>query len=449
MASIDSLIDGALEAGERFARLDQGATDRIVAAACEAACAKRDELGTEAAEETGAGVAEHKSLKNFFASRIVFEHISSQKTAGIISQDLENGVTEIARPVGPVLGMTPVTNPTSTAIFKSLICLKTRNPLIISPHKAARHCTTHAAAICYEAALGAGAPENCIQVLEKASPDTLQQLMNHPGLSLILVTGTGKLVRAVSSCATPSIGVGPGNVPALITTSAEVKAAARAIFESKTFDNGTVCASEQAIVSVLEKTGQFKSEMSSLGTYFLSREETDRLSDLAWDPQNATMSAAVVGLPAQVIARKAGFTVPEGTRLLAAELPEVGPAWPLSAEILAPVIAFYSCPDFEQALVRCRQIVSFGGTGHTASIFSTDDSEIRRFAEAVPAGRILVNQGGTFGALGGMTNRLQPSLTLACGPRAGNLFLDNIGTRHLLSISRIALERPNPAWLNR
>jgi acetaldehyde dehydrogenase/alcohol dehydrogenase len=341
-----------------------------------------------------------------------------------------------------------VTNPTSTSIFKCLISLKTRNALIICPHQGARRSVAAAAEACYRAALKAGAPDDCIQWLDKAGPETVADLMSHPRLALILATGTDSLVRKAHSSGTPVIGVGPGNVPVYIGVSADIPFAVKSIISSKTFDNGSVCASEQAVVVRWEVADRVIEELKKEGAHFLTPEETDRVGRIAYDSERGCMTAAVVGQSALIIAKKAGFEVPPETVLLVAPLKGVGRGYPLSAEILAPILAFYIEEGFDEAIRRCSEITKFGGTGHTAVIYSNRDERIEYFSRVIEAGRILVNMPSTQGALGGMHNTLSPSFTLGCGTGGNNITTDNITARHLLNIHRIARRRPNPRWLS-
>jgi acetaldehyde dehydrogenase/alcohol dehydrogenase len=446
MSKVEEIIERACRAAEAFRALDQQRTDAAVRAAARAALAQRVALARMAHEETGIGRWQHKVVKNAIAGALVYESIRNLKTVGVIAEDPGTGIVEAAQPLGPVLGLIPVTNPTSTVIFKCLIALKTRNPLIVCPHQGARRCAAAAAEACYRAALEAGAPRDCIQWLEKAGPETLQELMGHDRLALILATGTGSIVRKAHSSGTPVIGVGPGNVPACIDAGADVRAAVGAVIESKTFDHGSVCASEQALVVERRVAERVVEELRRRGARFLTAEEAERVGRIAYDRDRGSMSAAVVGQAPQRIAEMAGIAVAPATTLLVAVLERVGPDCPLSAEILAPILAFYAEADFESAVRRCTEIVRFGGAGHTAVIHSRSEDHIEYFARALDVGRILVNTPATQGALGGIYNMLSPSFTLGCGAGGRNISMDNIGARHLLNIKRIARPRPNPRW---
>jgi acetaldehyde dehydrogenase/alcohol dehydrogenase len=447
MAKAQTLLENATAAAAAFRQLDQEATDRIVRAVYLRALDERIVLARMAAEETALGDWRDKVLKNVIATQLVYEDIKDQRTVGVIASDPCGGLVEVAQPIGPVLGFVPVTNPSATTIFKILIALKTRNPLIISPPQAARRTCVAAAECCYEAALAAGAPEHAIQWLVKPSPRILDELMADRRLALILATGTTRLVQKALQTGRPVLGVGPGNVPAYIGASADIRFAVESILESKLLDNGTVCASEQAVVVKEKVAAAVITAFEAAGGYFLDAAQAEAVGRIAFDRERGTMTAGVVGQPAARIAESAGFTVPAGTRVLLARLDAVGPQQPLSAEILAPILAFYVEPDFDQAIRRCSEITRYGGTGHTAVIYSNDDERIEYFSRAIDAGRILVNVPSTQGALGGMVTSLDPSFMLSCGPGGGNVTMDNISARHLLNIHRIARRRPNPKWM--
>ncbi len=440
---VKELMAKAKAAAGVFNQFNQEQTDRIVRAVYEAAFAARVRLAKMAQEETGIGIWQDKVIKNVVASQFVYEDIRDLKTVGVISDDAHTGITEIAQPLGPIFAIIPVTNPTSTTIFKILIALKTRNPLIISPSKRAAKSVSEAARICYEAALRAEAPDDCVQWAPDWSRDETKQLMSHPDLALVLATGGESLVKAAYSSGKPAIGVGAGNVPVYIELSADVPHAVDAIMVSKTFDNGTVCASEQAIVVERAIAAEVRKEFEARQACFLPSADVEKLGKVALDPETGVMSSAVVGKPAAFIAELAGITVPPGTRLLIAPLKGVGPEYPLSAEVLAPVIAWYEAADFEAAAKICIDLNFFGGIGHTVSIHSNDPARILKFANLMNAGRIVVNTPSSQGAVGGLCNTLHPSLTLGCGTGGNNITTDNITARHLLNIQRIARRRSN------
>jgi len=448
MSRADEIMERAARAASSFRSLNQKETDSVVRAVYLSAVAERIRLAKLAHEETGIGVWRHKVAKNFMATQLVYEDIKSQKTVGVIAEDPRSGFIEVAQPIGPVLGFIPVTNPTSTTIFKALIAMKTRNPLIISPHQAARRSISAAAQACYQAARQAGAPEHCIQWIEKPTPQITKALMTDSRLALILATGTESLVRKAHTSGTPVLGVGPGNVPVYIGGTADIPFAVGCILESKTFDNGSVCASEQAVVVKKAVARQVIEEFKQYGAYFLNPDQIERVSRIAFDRERGTMTASIVGQSVSRIAAMAGIEVPKNTILLVASLAGVGPDFPLSAEILAPILAFYVEEDFDSAIRRCSEILRYGGTGHTAVIYSNTDERIEYFSKALDAGRILVNMPSTHGALGGIYNTLNPSFTLSCGSGGHNITTDNITARHLLNIHRITRRRPNPRWLS-
>jgi len=438
---IDGIMNNAVGAGIKFREFDQQQTDRVVKAAYEAGFNNRIALAKLAHEETRLGVWQDKVIKNVIATRFVYEDIKNQKTVGVISEDEANGITEIAQPIGPIFAVTPITNPTSTVLFKILIALKTRNPIIIRPHGAARKCSIEAARICYEAALEAGAPEHCIQWIKRSTEEQTIEFMHHRKTALVLATGSKALVRAAYSSGNPAIGIGPGNVPVFIGKTADVPFTVEQIFLSKTFDNGTICASEQALVVRKCHVDEVRRQLKMRKAYFLTPDEIKRLEPVAFNAASRVMRVEVIGQSAPAIAKMADIDVPPDTTLLIAELKEVGPQSPLSLEILAPILAFYEAEDIDQAIDLCRRININGGLGHTISIFSNNEERIHYFASVMNAGRILVNTPASHGALGGTYNALQPSMTLACGSGGKNITTDNISAKHLLNIQRIARRR--------
>jgi len=435
---IDRIVVNAANAAEAFRHYTQEQTDRIVEAVFKAGFNNRVRLAKMTYEETKVGKWEDKVIKNVIATHYVYHDIKDIKTVGVIAEDKEQGVVEVAEPVGPIFAVTPITNPSSTVLFKILIAMKSRNPIIIRPHGAARKCSVEACRIAYEAALGAGAPENCVQWIKTSTRDEVLELMSHHRINLILATGSVELVRAAQKSGNPAIGIGPGNVPVYIGRSADVPFAVEQIVMSKTFDYGTVCASEQAVVVNCDNVDEVIREFKKRKAHFLSREEIERLEPVAFNRETHVMKVEVIGQSATRIAEMAGIKVPPDTSILIAPLEEVGIQSPLSLEILAPILAFYVADKFDQAIELCRRINRYGGLGHTASIFSNDEEKIEYFASAINAGRILVNTPASQGALGGTYNRLRPSLMLACGTSGKNITTDNISVRHLLNIHRIA-----------
>lgn len=444
-AMVEETIQRAVQAARDFEEFTQEQTDAIVKAVYEAGFTNRYRLAEMAYHETGIGVLRHKVIKNVIATRFVYRDICNQKSVGIIGEDPQRMVTEVARPMGPIFAVTPITNPTSTALFKILIALKSRNPIMIFPHGAARKSTVEAARVCYEAALQAGAPAHCIQMVAKASRDQVLQFMGHRKTALVLATGSVSLVNAAYRSGNPAIGVGPGNVPVYIGKSSDVPFAVDQILLSKLFDNGTICASEQAVIVSKYNSNEVKREFQRRGGHFLSVEEMEKVGAVAFNQVAKSMRPEVIGQPALKIAEMAGIQVPETTQLLMAPMQtdQVGLKWPLSLEILAPILAFYEVDSFDEGIKMCAKINQHGGMGHTVSIFSNDLEKIHYFAHALHAGRIVVNTPSSQGALGGLYNGLTPSMTLACGSGGKNFTTDNISFRHLLNIQRIAFRQIN------
>ena len=435
---IDKIVADAVNAAEAFRHYTQEQTDRIVESVFKAGFNNRVRLAKLTFDDTKLGKWEDKVIKNVIATHYVYHDIKDMKTVGVIAEDKEQGVVEVAEPVGPIFAVTPITNPSSTVLFKILIAMKSRNPIIIRPHGSARKCSVEACRILYEAALDAGAPENCVQWIKTTTRDEVLELMSHHRVNLILATGSVELVRAAQKSGNPAIGIGPGNVPVYIGRSADIPFAVEQIVLSKTFDNGTVCASEQAVVVNSDNVDDVIGEFKKRKAYFLSKEEIERLGPVAFNNETKVMKVEVIGQSAATIAEMAGIRVPPDTSILIAPLEEVGIQSPLSLEILAPILAFYVANTFDQAIELCRRINRYGGLGHTASIFSNDEEKIQYFSSAINAGRILVNTPASQGALGGTYNRLRPSLMLACGTRGKNITTDNISVRHLLNIHRVA-----------
>jgi len=399
-----------------------------------------------AVDETGMGVFEDKVTKNLFGTEYIYNDIKDQKTVGIIAEDDKEGIVEIADPVGVIAGITPVTNPTSTTMFKSLIAIKTRNPIIFAFHPKAQQSSQAAAQAMRDAAVAAGAPEHCIQWIATPSVEATNALMKHPGVALILATGGSGMVTAAYSSGKPALGVGPGNVPVYIEKSANINMAVNDIILSKTFDNGTICASEQSVVVDEEIADQVLQRFVTQGAYVLKAAEVKKVEAIAIDAKRGAMSAAVVGQPAMKIAEQAGIEVPAGTKLLIARLKGVGPETPLSREKLSPILGFYIAKTTEEALDLCDQLVHFGGMGHSAGIFSRNPEIIRAYSRRVKASRILENVPTSFGAIGDIYNRMDPSLTLGCGAYGGNSTSDNVSVRNLLNIKRQSKRKVNMKW---
>ena len=440
------LLARAREAAGIFTQYGQAQVDQIVAAAAKAGSAAHIPLARLAADETQRGVFEDKVIKNLFATEYVYDEIRDAKTVGLVNNCPATGMMEFAEPLGVILGVIPVTNPTSTTMFKCLISLKTRNAIIISAHPSAPKCTVAAARTLYEAALKAGAPDHVIQWVEHSTKQMTQTLMSHPDVSLILATGGMGLVHAAYSSGTPAIGVGPGNVPAYVHKSADINTAVNDILMSKTFDNGMICASEQSIVVDSEIRDKVARRLKSQGAYFLKAAEIPKVQRVAIDKERGMMSADVVGQSAQRIAEMAGIKVPKDTRALVVRLKGVGPKCPLSREKLSPILGFYTVRGLQQGVNLCTDLMHFGGLGHTAVIWSQDDKAIHEFGETINAGRLLVNSPSAHGAIGGLYNRIRPSLTLGCGAGGQNITTDNIGVENLLNIKRVTKRMVNMRW---
>jgi len=442
------VLEKALLAAAEFQQFNQEETDRIVEAVYKAGFNARVKLAKMAFEETGIGVWEHKVIKNVIATQLVYDSIKNEKTVGIISNDHQTGIIEIAQALGPIFAVTPVTNPTSTVLFKILICLKTRNPIIISSHRSAIKCCTETVRICYEAAIEAGAPEDCIQIISAGSHELTQMVMGHPKVALILATGGTGLVKAAYSSGNPAIGVGPGNVPVFIDESADIPFAISNIISSKTFDNGTICASEQSIIVEEKIEKDVRAEFERQKCYFLNPEETGRISKLAVVSDSLSMNPLIVGQSVESIAKKANLIVPEGTCMLIAKLNGVGKDHPLSVEVLAPIIAFYAAKDYQTAIKTCIDLNYLGGIGHSAGIYANNDQRILEFSQLINAGRIVVNTPTSQGAVGGTFNNLVPSLTLGCGTGGKNITTENITAKHLINIQRVCRRKLNEKWHN-
>ena len=452
-AQVDELVQKGLGALEEFRKLNQEQVDYIVAKASVAALDAHGILAMHAFEETGRGVFEDKATKNLFACEHVVNNMRHTKTVGIIEEDDVTGLTMIAEPVGVICGVTPTTNPTSTAIFKSLIALKTRNPIVFGFHPSAQESSAHAAQIVRDAAIAAGAPENCIQWISKPSMEATGALMNHDGIATILATGGNAMVRAAYSCGKPALGVGAGNVPAYVEKTANIRQAAHDIVMSKSFDNGMVCASEQAVIIDKEVYDQFVEEFKSYRTYFVNKKEKALLEEFCFGAKanskncaGAKLSADIVGKPATWIAEQAGFKVPEGTNILAAECAEVGVKEPLTREKLSPVIAVLKSDSTEDGLKKARQMVEFNGLGHSAAIHTADEALAKRFGTEMKAMRIIWNSPSTFGGIGDVYNAFIPSLTLGCGSYGRNSVGDNVSAINLLNIKKVGRRRNNMQW---
>ena len=431
-----NLVVLAKKAQALYHEYDQAAVDRVVAAVAEAAEAEAVPLAKMANEETGFGKWEDKVIKNLFASRNVYNYIRDLKTVGVINEDSANGIIEIGVPVGVVAGLIPSTNPTSTVIFKSLIALKAGCAIIFSPHPSAKKSIIATVDLIRKTLDRLGVPHDLISVITNPTKVATDALMRNPGVSLILATGGIAMVKAAYSSGTPAIGVGPGNGPSFIERSADIKLAVKRIFDSKTFDNGTICASEQSIVTEACIKAEVMDEIQRQGGYFLPPGDSEKVERILMGPSGA-MNAKLVGKPAEFIAQAAGITIPRGTRVLLGQETRVGPKYPYSKEKLMPVLAFYVEENWEKACERCIEILLAEGAGHTMSIHSRDEKIIREFGLKKPVSRLIVNSPSALAGIGATTG-LNPSLTLGCGAVGGNISSDNIGPLNLINIRRVA-----------
>ncbi|MDE6475530.1 MAG: bifunctional acetaldehyde-CoA/alcohol dehydrogenase [Erysipelotrichaceae bacterium] len=451
-AEVNQLVQNGLKALEEFRKLNQEQVDYIVAKASVAALDQHGELALAAVKETGRGVFEDKATKNLFACEHVVNNMRNLKTCGIINEDPVTGITEIADPVGVVCGIVPTTNPTSTAIFKSLICLKTRNPIIFSFHPSAVSCSIQAAKIVYDAAVAAGAPENCIQWIEKPSMEGTSALMNHEGVSTILATGGNAMVKAAYSCGKPALGVGAGNVPAYVEKTANIRQAAHDIVMSKAFDNGMVCASEQAAILDQEVYDEFVKEIKTYGVYMANAKEKAMLEAYMFgvksekDYEQAKLNPIVVGKAASWIAKEAGFKVPEDTNIICVECKEVGSKEPMTREKLSPVLALLKVKDSEEGMNKACQMVEFHGLGHSGAIHTANEELAKEFGKRVKAIRVIWNSPSTFGGIGNVYNAFLPSMTLGCGSYGGNSVGNNVSAVNLLNIKKVGKRRNNMQW---
>ena len=445
-AMIDQLVANAQKALKEYMKLDQEQVDKIVHAMALAGLDNHMPLAKLAYKETGRGVLEDKIIKNMFASEYIWHDIKYAKTVGIVDENDMEGYVEVAEPVGVVAGVTPVTNPTSTTIFKSMICAKSRDPIIFGFHPSAQKCSAEAAKIVRDAAIAAGAPENCIQWIETPSIEATNALMNHPGVALVLATGGAGMVKAAYSTGKPALGVGPGNVPCYIEKSANLERACTDLMLSKTFDNGMICASEQAVIVDECLANDFERIMKENNCYFLNKEETKKVSDYVINPQKQAVNSAVVGKPASWIAEQAGVKVPDKTKILIALLPDVGPEYPLSREKLSPVLAYFKVKDWHQGFEYAQKMLNLGGLGHSAVIHSTNNDLITLYGETMKVGRVISNSPSSQGAIGDIYNTNTPSLTLGCGSYGHNSTTSNVSSVNLINKKRIAKRRVNMQW---
>ena len=444
---INNLVERGKKASEEYLKLNQEQVDNIVKQMAMAGLEHHMELAKMAVEETGRGIYEDKITKNMFATEYVYHSIKYDKTVGIISENEEEGYEEIAEPIGIIAGVTPVTNPTSTTMFKSLIAAKTRNVIIFGFHPSAQKCSVAAAQILKDAAVKAGAPEDCILWIEEPSITATTMLMNHPGVNLILATGGSGMVKSAYSCGKPALGVGPGNVPCYIDKTAKLKTSVNDLVLSKSFDNGMICASEQSVIVDREIHKEFETLMKEAGCYFLNAEQTKKLRESMFNAEKGeALNSDIVGQSPYHIAQMAGIEVPEDTKVLVLKENGVGIEYPFSKEKLSPVLAYYIVENADEGIELAEKLIEFGGLGHSAVIHSEDRDTIQKFSEKVKVGRIIVNSPSTHGAIGDIYNTNMPSLTLGCGTFGGNSTTANVSSVNLINIKRVAKRRVNMQW---
>lgn len=445
-SEINALVENAQTALKQYMTMTQEQVDKICHAMAQAGLDAHIELAKLAVEETKRGVVEDKVIKNIFATEYIWHDIKNQKSAGVIERNEMEGYIDVAEPVGVVAGVTPVTNPTSTTLFKSLICAKTRNPIIFAFHPSSQKCSSEAAKIMRDAAVKAGAPLYCIQWIENPSIDATAELLHHSGVSLILATGGSGMVKSAYSAGKPALGVGPGNVPCYINKSANLGRACTDLIMSKTFDNGMICASEQAVIVDREISEQFEKIMSDNGCCFLNDKEIRLVSDYVIKKDSLSVNPAVVGQSAYKIAAEAGVSVPENTKILIARLPEPNVKYPLSLEKLSPVLAYFVCEDEKQGFAFCEKMLELGGLGHSAVIHAEDKELCLEFGKVMKAGRIIVNSPSTQGAIGDIYNTNTPSLTLGCGSYGHNSTTSNVSSVNLINKKRLSERKVNMQW---
>ena len=446
---INELVERAKIASKEYLNLDQETIDNITKAMSMAGLEHHMELAKMAVEETGRGIYEDKITKNMFATEYIYHSIKYEKTVGIISENDEEGYVEIAEPVGIIAGVTPVTNPTSTTMFKSIISAKTRNVIIFGFHPSAQKSSSEAARLLRDAAVKAGAPKDCILWIEEPSITATRLLMNHPDVNLILATGGTGMVRSAYSCGKPAIGVGPGNVPCYIDKTAKLETSVNDLVLSKSFDNGMICASEQAVLVDKEIYQEFERLMRKDGCYFVNPEEKEKLAKSMFDyteEYGYKLKSHVPGQSPYKIAKDAGFEIPEDTKVIVVYEEGIGREYPFSKEKLSPVLTYYIVENEEEGINKAEKLIEFGGLGHSAVIHSENKETILKFSKTMKAGRIIVNSPSTHGAIGDIYNTNMPSLTLGCGSFGGNSTTANVSSVNLINIKRVAKRRVNMQW---
>lgn len=448
VAELQNCISKVARAQAVYSTFTQEKVDNIFRSAALAANDARIKLAKMAVEETGMGVIEDKVIKNHFASEFIYNEYKDEKTCGVLEKDESYGITKVGEPLGVIAGVIPTTNPTSTAIFKTLLTLKTRNGIIFSPHPRAKRCTIEAAKVILEAAVAAGAPEDIIGWIDEPTVELSNHLMRHPAIAMILATGGPGMVKAAYSSGKPAIGVGAGNTPAVIDEYAHIKMAANSILMSKTFDNGVICASEQSVIAHEKIYDQVKKELIDRGAYFLTDQERKQVADILI--VKGALNANIVGQPAVKIAALAGITVADDTKILVGEVTDISANEPFAYEKLSPTLAMYKAVNFEDAVEKAVKLVELGGIGHTAALYtdaSRNKDRIDYFGNRMKTGRIIINMPASQGAIGDIYNfKLSASLTLGCGSWGGNSVSENVGVKHLMNIKTIAERRENMLW---
>lgn len=445
-ATIDTLVSNAQKALSEYLKLDQEQVDKIVHAMALAGLEQHMQLAKLAVEDTKRGVYEDKIIKNMFATEYIWHDIKYQKTVGVIDENDMEGYVDVAEPVGVVAGVTPVTNPTSTTMFKSLICAKTRNPIIFAFHPSAQKCSVAAAKVVRDAAIKAGAPEHCIQWIETPSIQATTALMHHPGVALILATGGTGMVTSAYTSGKPALGVGPGNVPCYIEKTANLRRACHDLILSKTFDNGMICASEQAVIVDKEIAAEFEKIMTENGCYFLNKEETEKVSKYAINNETMMVNPKIVGQSAAWIAEQAGVKVPADTKIIIAKLDKIDYDVPLAHEKLSPVLGYFIADSKETAFKAALRMLEIGGMGHSAVIHSSDEEVIKEYGNLMKVGRVIANSPSSQGAIGDIYNTNIPSLTLGCGSYGRNSTSSNVSSVNLINKKRLAKRRVNMQW---
>jgi acetaldehyde dehydrogenase / alcohol dehydrogenase len=434
---IDQLVAKAKKAAEEFKTYTQEQVDMILAAMDTVAVANEQKLAEMAVEETGIGRADHKAIKNHLGAHIVYEWQKDKKSVGVIEE--KDGVTYIAEPFGVIAAATPTTNPTSTTEFKSIIALKGRNVVIFAFHPKAQKCSAYAAQLMLDAAVSAGAPADCIQWIDEPSIEATNALFKHPGVNLVIATGGGAMVKSAYSSGHPAVGVGPGNTPVFISKSAKVSVAVNNVIASKTFDNGTICSSDQSMIFDDQATcDKAVALMKERGAYLVNAEEKKKLEAVMFDKERGVPSLAIVGKSPQAIAKIGGFSVPDRVKLLLVPLTTIGPEDWFSHEKLSPVLGYITYNSTDEAINAAKNQLLWGGAGHTAVIHAQDQAVLDKFAMEIPANRLLLNQPAVHGSVGLIYNQLPPSLTLGCGTDGGNYLSNNVNYKNLLNIKQVA-----------